>query len=331
VVLLGVGGCAPQGPAGPQGPLGDVGPAGAEGPAGPQGPTGSQGPAGSAGANGLSCWDLDGNGACDTGTEDVNGDGACGAQDCQGPAGATGAAGTTGPAGLACWDLNRNGACDPDTEDKNADGACDVLDCRGPQGEQGPQGVPGDIGPQGVPGDIGPQGSPGVAGSGGLDCWDTNGDHACDNGEDLDGSGTCDAADCQANVAQLLDSGVLTAPTVQAYQNVTSIQATPALWFRIGNIVHVSGTLGGISTRPGDKIAFIEVPIQRSTAFGANDVFGVASGMSNASSTSSPTDAVGYQTRGASPSAAEVEVRWYDAASSGTGTDVSYTYTYVLD
>jgi len=75
----------------------------------------SEGPPG---ADGLPCWDLDGNGACDTATEDMDGDGACGVSDCQGPQGPKGDPGDTGP--------------------------------QGPQGDVGPQ---GDIGPQG---DVGP-------------------------------------------------------------------------------------------------------------------------------------------------------------------------------
>lgn len=72
----------PQGPAGPAGPQGVPGPQGAQGPAGPAGEAGPAGPPGVAGANGLDCWDLNGNGQFDAATEDLNGDGVGDARDC---------------------------------------------------------------------------------------------------------------------------------------------------------------------------------------------------------------------------------------------------------
>jgi len=71
-----------EGPEGPEGPQGDVGEPG------PMGMQGAQGPSGS---DGQSCWDLNGNGACDHGPEDWNGDDACDVLDCQGPKGNPGA------------------------------------------------------------------------------------------------------------------------------------------------------------------------------------------------------------------------------------------------
>lgn len=90
---------AGQGPAGPVGPAGVQGPQGPTGPTGPQGPqgmtgtTGAQGPQGTmgsqgpAGTNGISCWDLNGNGQCDLASEDINLDGFCTVADCKGPSG----------------------------------------------------------------------------------------------------------------------------------------------------------------------------------------------------------------------------------------------------
>ena len=49
-----------------------------------KGDTGDMGDTGMQGAAGLACWDLNGNSACDTGTEDANDDGVCDALDCQG-------------------------------------------------------------------------------------------------------------------------------------------------------------------------------------------------------------------------------------------------------
>jgi hypothetical protein len=58
-------------------------------------PDGPQGDPGPAGADGISCWDLDGDGVNDP-EEDINGDSKWDALDCQGP---KGDAGDTGPAG----------------------------------------------------------------------------------------------------------------------------------------------------------------------------------------------------------------------------------------
>ena len=122
------------------------------------GSPGPQGPQGPAGANGIACWDLNGNGIGDVGTEDKNTDGIVDVLDCtgpqgpQGPQGLQGLQGDPGPQGpqgpagadgIACWDLNGNGIGDVATEDKNLDGIVDVLDCTGPQGPQGIQGPRG--------------------------------------------------------------------------------------------------------------------------------------------------------------------------------------------
>jgi hypothetical protein len=58
---------------------------------GPEGPEGPEGPAGPPGADGLHCWDLDGDGTADPG-EDINGDGVFDALDCSGPPGPPGTA-----------------------------------------------------------------------------------------------------------------------------------------------------------------------------------------------------------------------------------------------
>jgi hypothetical protein len=121
----------PQGPPGPQGEQGPVGPPG------PQGPTGAQGPPGANGTDGLSCWDLNGDGVFDQISEDTNGDGVPTAADCQGPAGpqgAPGADGADGQNGLSCWDLNGDGRFDPKPEDTNGDGVPTAADCQGPAG-----------------------------------------------------------------------------------------------------------------------------------------------------------------------------------------------------
>jgi hypothetical protein len=75
----------PAGEPGPQGPQGEQGPKGDKGDAGATGPKGEPGVDGTDGIDGLSCWDLNGNQACDQDTEDKNIDDICNALDCKGP------------------------------------------------------------------------------------------------------------------------------------------------------------------------------------------------------------------------------------------------------
>ena len=90
----------PAGTAGPSGPQGIQGIAGPAGPAGPSGPAGAAGPQGPTGLLGVSCWDINNNGVCDTGTEDTNTDGVCNSADCLGGSGScTGTNGLTAVAG----------------------------------------------------------------------------------------------------------------------------------------------------------------------------------------------------------------------------------------
>jgi hypothetical protein len=126
------------------------------------------------GAPGVDCWDLNGNHACDAGSEDLNLDTFCTVTDCHGPPGPTGVPGVAGPAG--------------------------PPGVPGPPGAPGPQGVPGAQGSpglQGVQGEPGAQGEQGVPGPAGVSCWDLNGNAACDSqSEDRNGDSTCTAADC---------------------------------------------------------------------------------------------------------------------------------------
>jgi hypothetical protein len=133
--------------AGLQGSKGDTGEQGLKGEKGDTGLKGDKGDTGSPGADGLYCWDLDGNGMCDLVTEDLNSDTFCDAMDCIGPLGQQGLPGATGDKGeqglkgdkgdtgspgadgLHCWDLDGSGSCDLLTEDNNVDGACTVDDC----------------------------------------------------------------------------------------------------------------------------------------------------------------------------------------------------------
>lgn len=108
------------------------------------------------GDNGISCWDLNGNGLCDPATEDANDDGQCTIADCQGPAGESPQP-LPGVDGLQCWDLNASGECDVAAEDVNGDAVCNALDCRGPAGPPGPSGQDGQDGQDGQPGPPGPE------------------------------------------------------------------------------------------------------------------------------------------------------------------------------
>jgi hypothetical protein len=55
---------------------------------------------GNAGKDGISCWDLNGNGVVDRAAEDVNSDGVVDAEDCRGPKGEVGASGSDGLDGV---------------------------------------------------------------------------------------------------------------------------------------------------------------------------------------------------------------------------------------
>ena len=120
---------------------------------------------------GLPCWDLDGDGDCDTGSEDIDGDLDCDVFDCRGPEGPEGPEGDTGPEGQ-----------------------------EGPQGVQGVQGDTGPEGPEGPQGIQGPQGDPGADGSDGINCWDLDEDGVDDPGEDANGDGYWNVWDCQGSV-----------------------------------------------------------------------------------------------------------------------------------
>ncbi len=123
---------------------------------GHKGSTGAQGPAG------ISCWDLNGNGAVDAG-EDRNGDGYANGLDCQGvpgtpgPAGPKGATGPQGPKG----NTGATGA----TGERGATGATGAA---GPQGPKGDTGAMGPAGPQGAKGERGATGATGATGPQGL-------------------------------------------------------------------------------------------------------------------------------------------------------------------
>jgi len=74
----------PEGPAGADGAAGAQGPKGDTGDDGDTGAQGPQGPQGPAGADGINCWDLNGNGVGDVATEDIDGDGDVDVDDCKG-------------------------------------------------------------------------------------------------------------------------------------------------------------------------------------------------------------------------------------------------------
>lgn len=111
-------------------------------------------------ADGLNCWDSNGNGAPDL-EEDVNGDGTWDALDCQGADGAagedgSGTGGRDGIDGLRCWDTNGNDVADAD-EDTNGDGLWNTLDCAGADGADGSSGSSGASGSAGPDGADGPE------------------------------------------------------------------------------------------------------------------------------------------------------------------------------
>lgn len=90
--------------------------------------SGNDGYDGRNGDSGLNCWDKNGDGRFEPGTEDTNGDGVADAQDCTGDTGATGLPGPKG-----------------DT------GATGATGAPGPKGDSGPIGPPGGGGGGGTP------------------------------------------------------------------------------------------------------------------------------------------------------------------------------------
>ena len=86
-----IGAVGPLGPPGPPGPTGDKG---TDGVAGTNGTNGIDGEDGAPGADGISCWDTNENGKCDT-TEQGD-DGVCGVSDCKGEPGSEGPQGAAG-------------------------------------------------------------------------------------------------------------------------------------------------------------------------------------------------------------------------------------------
>lgn len=129
------------------------------GPEGGSGTSGEAGLPGDDGEDGVSCWDLDADGACDP-EEDVAAPAGCDVLDCRGAdgddglPGEPGGAGDDGSDGLACWDLDGDATCDAE-EDVVEPAGCDVLDCRGAQGPKGDDGADGDPGLEGQDGDDG--------------------------------------------------------------------------------------------------------------------------------------------------------------------------------
>ena len=72
---------------------------GAQGELGEPGEPGQPGERGEPGPAGVSCWDLDTDGECDTGSEDINADGSCDVFDCRADAAGSGTGGSTGTGG----------------------------------------------------------------------------------------------------------------------------------------------------------------------------------------------------------------------------------------
>src|SRR5690606_24436410 len=90
---------------------------------GNMGTPGGMGDPGAAGTDGLSCWDLDGDGIQD-GDEDINTDGSWDALDCQGAEGVEGPAGPSVPITLANVYRNNGGASVPAGEIATATVQC---------------------------------------------------------------------------------------------------------------------------------------------------------------------------------------------------------------
>ncbi len=156
---------------------------GEQGIQGEQGLTGNQGLPGEPGADGLDCWDLNGDRVCNQ-DENINDDAACDVLDCTGPQGLQGSIGLKGDKGDK-GDIGNTG-------EQGIQGEHGLPGDQGTQGDQGIQGEPGIQGEQGLQGSTGPKGD-----AGGIHCWDLDENGSCDLvTEDINDSGDCDVNDC---------------------------------------------------------------------------------------------------------------------------------------
>jgi len=218
----------PKGDKGDQGIQGVAGATGAPGPKGDKGDQGIQGVAGPAGqdgapgADGLACWDTNGNGACDPATEDLTGDQLCMVDDCQGAEGigATVAIGSvvTGAPGAAAAVLNKGTA---------ADAVLDFTIPQGAQGAKGDPGSPGAPGQKGATGARGPQGlqgPPGLTGAPGQPGVGIGG--SCPPGSSIRAVSSTGAVTCETDSvntsASGLTSGTLSTSRYSAYSDLST-------------------------------------------------------------------------------------------------------------
>ncbi|HMV67055.1 MAG TPA: hypothetical protein PKA64_09405 [Myxococcota bacterium] len=118
-------------------------------------------------------------------------------------------------------------------------------------------------------------------------------------------------------------------PTATADQGVSSLQASRGLYTRIGDVVHVSVRVDGVSTAAAEKVAFLTVPFASGAPLTSQDVIGPCVYTGNAGETIVGHGAAIPKTRGGT-SATQIEIRWYDDNTAGQGTGVACSFQYAL-
>lgn len=173
---------------------------------GADGQAGVDGKDGEPGKDGLSCWDVDGNGACDLATEDANKDGKCDALDCAGTIGKDGKDGIDGATctvtddgeGTKTITCGEQSATVTDgAEGKEGTAGKDGASCTATDNLDGTYTFT--CGETSVIVKDGAAGKDGTDGKDGLACWDLDESGACDPAtEDLTNDGKCNVHDCWA-------------------------------------------------------------------------------------------------------------------------------------
>jgi hypothetical protein len=125
-----------------------------------------------------------------------------------------------------------------------------------------------------------------------------------------------------------VESGYYT-PTATADQAVNSLQVSRGMYTRIGDIVHVSVRLEGISSSTAEKVVFLSLPIASGAPLTPPDVIGPCVNIGSGGETVVGHGGAIYKSRGGA-SATQVEVRWYDDNTAGQGTGAACSFQYTL-
>lgn len=156
-------------------------------------------------ADGLNCWDLNGNGVFDISTEDINNDGIANAYDCQWPAGQDGEDGTS------CqyvWDVVQNGVTGHQYTCDNYLSTQTIWD--GVDGLNGTDGQSCTLSGSTITCGGNSFDISTLQGSDGYNCWDLNQNGQNDSWEDINNDTLYNVYDCRGEKWDKGDSGTLT-------------------------------------------------------------------------------------------------------------------------